>query len=67
MFANLKRSRFIAAVCVFVVYLVKLKYPEFPEEAAYGFIAYILGAPASDAVKWARSKPGEDSKEKQTP
>lgn len=59
MLANLKRSRFIAAILVFLVYLVKLKYPEFPEEAAYGLIAYILGESVSDACKWFKRTPGE--------
>lgn len=67
MLGNLKRSRFIAAVLVFLVYLVKLKYPEFPHEAAYGFIAYILGESAADAVKWARSKPDENKAGEKTP
>lgn len=66
MLANLTRSRFIAAVLVFVVYLVKLKYPEFPDEAAYGFIAYILGESASDALKWIRGN-GENKPKETAP
>lgn len=63
MLANLKRSRFIAAILVFVVYLVKLKYPEFPHEAAYGFIAYILGESANDALRHLK-KPCKERLEK---
>lgn len=64
MFKNLTRSRFIAAVLVFVVYLVKFKCPDFPDEAAYGFIAYIIGESAADAIKLVRNNGKGDKRSK---
>lgn len=55
---NLLRSKFLAAICVMLVYIAKMYEPEIPAEAAYGFLAYIFGESAADALGAIRGKKG---------